>query len=44
VKNVKFTSVVNVPGRQYQVYVVGDDKKIHSNLKVKKETGEITDE
>jgi WD40 repeat protein len=46
VKNVAFTSVVNVPGRQYQVYVVGNDKKIHSNLKVKKEgvLGETTDE
>lgn len=46
VKNVAFTSVINVPGRQYQVYVVGNDKKIHSNLKIKKEgvLGETTDE
>jgi len=44
VKMVAFNSVVNVPGRQYQVYAVGNDKKIHSNLKVRREIGEITDE
>jgi hypothetical protein len=35
-KEVKFTSVVNVPGKPYEVLAVGSDKMITSNAVLKK--------
>lgn len=35
-KEVKFTSVVNVPGKSYEVLAVGSDKMITSNAPLKK--------
>lgn len=34
-KEVRLTSVVNVPGNLYRMFTVGNDKRISSNLKVK---------
>ncbi len=34
-KEVKLTSVVNVPGAPYEMFTVGSDRKISSNVKVK---------
>lgn len=34
-KEVKLTSVVNVPGRPYEMFCVGRDRKISSNIKLK---------
>jgi len=34
-KEVKLTSVVNVPGQPYEMYTVGSDRRISSNIKVK---------
>jgi hypothetical protein len=34
-KEVKLTSVVNVPGQPYEMFTVGSDRKISSNIKVK---------
>ena len=32
-KEVKFTGLCNVPGRQYEMFAVGSDGKIHSNVR-----------
>jgi len=40
-KEVRFTSVVNVPGKPYEVLAVGSDKMITSNAILKKGTKEM---
>lgn len=40
-KEVKFTSVVNVPGRPYEVVAVGSDKAFTSNAPIKKGQKEL---
>ena len=35
-KEVKFTSVVNIPGKPYEILAVGSDRMITSNAVIKK--------
>lgn len=40
-QKVKFTSVVNVPGRPYEVLAAGNDRTITSNAKIRKDQKDL---